>query len=92
MDGNHSRHKVIDESRLIEKPGFAGNDEFRNACDGWGKHDFSARHRFHEDERKALAAAGEYDNVGAAVERVKLFALDVTEESYSLFETKFLNQ
>ena len=71
--GGHPRDRRRERGgvrRRHEQPGLAVGDDLRHAADGAGDHRGQARERLHEDERRALAARGQQQDVGAVERRV----------------------
>ena len=71
--------KVFDRIWLVQKPGFAGLDEFWDAGNCRRQHDPLHRHRFHQGDRNALAQTGEHNYVGRSVKLRQTFALHAPE-------------
>ena len=84
--------KSSSDPGAIQKPGLAILYQLWNSCDGRGKNRLAVRHRFHQDQRDAFAAAGEHDQIAQLVAGIELLAGKMAQEFHVLLEVEISNQ
>ena len=67
-------------------------DQFGDAGDGGRKNGLAVRHRLHQDQRDALAATGEHDQVAQPVAGVEFPAAKMAQKLHLGFEPEVSNQ
>lgn len=84
--------EIFQRTGAIEEPCLAILYQFWNSGDRGSKNCLAACHRFHQDERDALAAAREYDEIGQLVPGVEFRPGKMAEQFHLLLEPEVSNQ